>query len=188
MKESGNRITTRKSALLSLRNHMVYFDVLGILLVTANFIVVSSASKPNQGIVAAIFNVALQVGGSVLGLAIMTAVAPGMDERYGSQQSHPVGQLSEIGYQSVYYSCISLCRIGLFFSLFAIKIPDDSSFSKQSNPSVPDPLEIPLKPLTQPSHTMSGAIQDPTKTSERQQDFTQPGDKIPLEPAVRDPT
>ena len=126
---------------------ILYIGGLGWVYITANFVIVSSASKSDQGIVAAIFNVALQVGGSVLGLAILTAVAQGIDKKFGAGQSHPNGQLSQIGYQSVYYSCVILCGVGLFLSLFAIKIPDNSSFGLKNGPPAPTPIEIPLEPL-----------------------------------------
>lgn len=123
---------------------ILYIAGLGCVYITASFVVVSSATKSDQGIVAGIFNVALQVGGSVLGLAILTAVAQGVDSRFDSGQ-HPSNQFSQIGYQSVYYSCIVLCGIGLFLSLFAIKIPESSSFTPVKIPAAVIPAEIPLE-------------------------------------------
>ncbi|KAM0803216.1 major facilitator superfamily domain-containing protein [Usnea florida] len=143
---------------------ILYIAGLGWVYITANFVVVSSASKSDQGVVAAIFNVALQVGGSVLGLAVLTAVAQGIDKKYGIRQPHAEGQLSEVGYQSVYYSCIILCGIGLFLSLFAIKVPDSSSFGKRVPPA-PTPLEIPLEPLNDKSQVENGAGQDSSRVS-----------------------
>lgn len=142
---------------------ILYIAGLGWVYITANFVVVSSASKSDQGVVAAVFNVALQVGGSVLGLAIVTAVAQGIDQKYGIKQSHPDGQLSEIGYQSVYYSCIILCGLGLFLSLFAIKIPDNSSFATNGSPLAPISGEMPLKPRTHNSSVENRAGQDPSE-------------------------
>ena len=139
---------------------ILYIAGLGWVYITANFVVVSSASKSDQGVVAAIFNVALQVGGSVLGLAILTAVAQGVDERYGKKQSHTDGQLSEIGYQSVYYSCVILCGLGLLLSLFAIKIPDSSSFVNKSSTPPSNPMAIPLEPLTIRTQAPGRADQD----------------------------
>ena len=102
---------------------ILYIAGIGAVYITANFVVVSSASKSDQGTVAGVFNVALQVGGSVLGLAVITAVAQGIEEKYGDA-SLPAGALSNIGYRSVYYSCLILCVIGLFISLFAIDVPE----------------------------------------------------------------
>lgn len=100
---------------------ILYIAGLGVVYITANFVVVSSAAKSDQGAVAGVFNVALQVGGSVLGLAVLTAVAEGINSRFG----HVAGaELSEVGYQSVYYSCIILCAIALLVSLLAVKVPD----------------------------------------------------------------
>ena len=96
---------------------------LGVVYVTANFVVVSSPSKSDQGAVAGIFNVALQVGGSVLGLAVLTAMADGIDARFGEPGAED-GGLSEVGYRSVYYSCVILCGTALLVSLFGVKVPE----------------------------------------------------------------
>ena len=136
---------------------ILYIAGIGWVYITASLVVVSSTSKSDQGVVAAIFNVALQVGGSVLGLAILTAVAQGIDKGFGVGQPHPNGQLSQVGYQSMYYICVILCRIGLFLSLFAIKIPDSSSFGKKSGPPAPNPVEIPLEPQINTSQVGNGA-------------------------------
>ncbi|KAL7269490.1 hypothetical protein RUND412_007853 [Rhizina undulata] len=104
---------------------ILYISGISVVYTTANFVVVSSATKSDQGIVAGIFNVALQVGGSVLGLAVLTAVAAGIDHRYGDAGSSDAGGLSLVGYRAVYYSCIILCGLGLVVSLFGIKIPGD---------------------------------------------------------------
>lgn len=144
---------------------ILYIAGLGWVYITANFVVVSSASKSDQGVVAAVFNVALQVGGSVLGLAILTAVAQGIDKKFGIGQSRPNGQFSQVGYQSVYYSCIILCGVGLFLSLFAIKIPDSSSFGKKSGPPAPNSVEIPLEPLNYTPQERNGAVQNSARVS-----------------------
>ena len=101
--------------------------------VTANFVVVSSASKSEQGVAAGIFNVALQVGGSVLGLAVMTAVAQGVEKAYGDGVSYH-GAYTQVAFQSVYYSCVVLCGVGLLLSLFAIEVPENmrGSYWKRS--------------------------------------------------------
>lgn len=101
---------------------VLYIAGIGAVYITANFVVVSSASKSDQGAAAGVFNVALQVGGSVVGLAVLTAVAQGIEKTYGDADL-PQGELSDIGYRSVYYSCVILSGMGLFLSLFAIKVP-----------------------------------------------------------------
>ena len=103
---------------------ILYIAGIGAVYITANFLVVSSASKSEQGVAAGIFNVALQVGGSVLGLAVLTAVAQGVDKDYGDIDSSN-GAYTQIAFQSVYYSCVILCGIGLLVSLFAIEVPDN---------------------------------------------------------------
>ncbi|KAE8397590.1 major facilitator superfamily domain-containing protein [Aspergillus pseudonomiae] len=101
---------------------VLYIAGIGAVYITANFVVVSSASRADQGAVAGVFNVALQVGGSVLGLAVITAIAQGIQRRYGDP-SLPKDAYGRIGYQSAYYSCVILCFIALLLSVFAIEIP-----------------------------------------------------------------
>ncbi|KAK8196382.1 hypothetical protein BKA81DRAFT_282007, partial [Phyllosticta paracitricarpa] len=102
---------------------VLYIAGIGAVHITANFVVASSASRSDQGAAAGAFNVALQVGGSVVGLAVLTAVAQGMEKRYGDKNL-PAGELSRVGYQSVYYSCVVLCAVGLLISIFAIEVPE----------------------------------------------------------------
>lgn len=102
---------------------ILYIAGIGAVYITANFVVVSSASRSDQGAAAGVFNVALQVGGSVLGLAVLTAVAQGMQKKYGDGEV-PSGEFGDVAYRSVYYSCVILSGIGLFLSVFSIQVPD----------------------------------------------------------------
>lgn len=99
---------------------ILYIAGIGAVYITANFVIVSSASASNQGAAAGVFNVALQVGGAVLGLAVLTAVAQGIDKH----STHDGNGLSHVAYQSVYYSCLILCGVGLLISVFAIEVPE----------------------------------------------------------------
>jgi MFS family permease len=119
---------------------IMYIAGIGAVYITANFVVVSSASRSDQGAAAGVFNVALQVGGSVLGLAVLTAVAEGIVRKYGDADPPP-DQLSDVGYKSVYYSCVILSAIGLFLSVFVIKVPEGmhgSIWKKKVNEGVTD--------------------------------------------------
>lgn len=102
---------------------ILYIAGIGAVYITANFVIVSSASRSDQGAAAGVFNVALQVGGSVLGLAMLTAIAEGIEQSYGDPQL-PKGRLSGIGYRSVYYSCILLSGVGLGISVVGIEVPE----------------------------------------------------------------
>ncbi|EPE32051.1 MFS general substrate transporter [Glarea lozoyensis ATCC 20868] len=102
---------------------ILYIAGIGTVYITANFVVVSTATKSDQGAAAGVFNVALQVGGSVVGLAVLTAVAQGMERKYGGGDVTD-GGLTHVGYQSVYYSCVILCVVGLGLSLFAIDVAE----------------------------------------------------------------
>ncbi|KAK7539989.1 uncharacterized protein J3D65DRAFT_550645, partial [Phyllosticta citribraziliensis] len=88
-----------------------------------NFVIVSSASRSDLGAEAGVFNVAFQVGGSVVGLVVLTAVAQGVEKGFGDDIL-PAGELSRIGYQNVYYSCVVLCAAGLLIRFFAIEAPE----------------------------------------------------------------
>lgn len=118
---------------------ILYIAGIGTVYITANFIVVSSASRSDQGSAAGVFNVALQVGGSILGLAVFTAIAQGIEKKYGDPHTL-VGTLSHVAYQSVYYSCVILCLIGLILSIFFIQVPDSMKGSMwKRNPGVEAP-------------------------------------------------
>lgn len=66
------------------------------------------------------FNVALQVGGSVVGLAGLTALAEGVEERYGDGR----GAVGEAGYRGVYCGCLGLCVVGLVVGAFGVDVPE----------------------------------------------------------------
>lgn len=66
------------------------------------------------------FNVALQVGGSVVGLAGLTALAQGVEERYGDGRMI----VGEAGYRGVYYGCLGLCVVGLVVGAFGVDVPE----------------------------------------------------------------
>lgn len=58
-----------------------------------------------------------------MGLTVLTAVAEGIEEDHGNRDLAR-GELSDVGYRSVYYSCIILSGIGLLLNVFAIKLPE----------------------------------------------------------------
>jgi hypothetical protein len=71
---------------------------------------------------------AIQVGGSVFGLAILAAVAQAMNRKYGENESPEKG-LGDVEYRSVYYSCMILSVVGLFLSIVVVKVLDGMSGS-----------------------------------------------------------
>ena len=58
-----------------------------------------------------------------MGLAVLTTVAEGIEKDHGNRDLTR-GELSDVGYRSVYYSCLVLSSIGLLLSVFAIKVPE----------------------------------------------------------------
>ncbi|EFQ93266.1 hypothetical protein P3342_003101 [Pyrenophora teres f. teres] len=119
---------------------ILYIAGIGAVYITANFVLVSSASRSDQGAAAGVFNVALQVGDSILGLAVLTAVAEGIEKKYGDANL-PQGELSGIGYKSVYYSCVILSGIGLFLGVFTIQVPASMRGSMWKKPEASTPTE-----------------------------------------------
>lgn len=91
---------------------ILYIAGIGMVYITANTVVVSSANKGEQGAAAGVFNVALQVGGSVVGLAVLTVVDKAVAGKYGS----------EMGWRVVYYCCVGLCAVGLGIATFGVRI------------------------------------------------------------------
>ncbi|KAK0663856.1 Puromycin resistance protein pur8 [Lasiodiplodia hormozganensis] len=99
---------------------ILYIAGIGAVYIAASVVVVSQASRSDQGAAAGVFNVALQVGGSVLGLAVLTAVAEGV----GGGGEGPGGGIGEEGFKAVYWACVGLCGVGLVVSVFAIEVPE----------------------------------------------------------------
>lgn len=83
--------------------------------ITANIVVVSSAVRSDQGAVAGVFNVALQVGGSLVGPAMAQGIG-GRDARDGG--------LELVGFSTVYWACGGLCGIRLLVILCAVEVPE----------------------------------------------------------------
>lgn len=124
---------------------ILYIAGIAAVYITANFIVVSAASKSDQGAVAGVFNVALQVGGSILGLAVLTAMADSINLHYGGKDAS-IDHISQIGYQSVYYACTALCGIALILSLFAIKVPESMRGSIWKKTDKPEQAPVVVAP------------------------------------------
>lgn len=117
---------------------ILYLLGIGCVYFTSNVLVVSAATKSDQGVAAAMFNVAVQVGGSVLGLAVLTAVAQGITKRYGDG----VEKVGQVGYRAVYYSCAILCVVGFFISVFGIEVASKNPGARPSVQEVADAHEM----------------------------------------------
>lgn len=111
---------------------ILYIAGVGWVYIAANFIVISSAPKSDQGAVAGVFNVAVQVGGAVFGLAVLTAVHDGVIKGHHGDAS----SAALAGYRAVYYGCMIISAIGLLLSLVFIK-PPVKALAPLVAPSVP---------------------------------------------------
>ncbi|OJD33173.1 mfs transporter [Diplodia corticola] len=105
---------------------VLYIAGIGAVYVAANVVVVTGASRSDQGAAAGVFNVALQVGGSVVGLAGLTAVAEGVGgggSGGGAGSSGKGGVIAEEGFRAVYWACVGMCVVGLGVSVFVVEVP-----------------------------------------------------------------
>ncbi|KDQ18863.1 hypothetical protein BOTBODRAFT_477605 [Botryobasidium botryosum FD-172 SS1] len=93
---------------------ILYIAGVGWVYIAANFVVISSAPKADQGAVAGVFNVAVQVGGAVFGLAVLTAVHDAVVKKTGDALA---------GYHAVYYGCMVISAVGLVLSLLFVRPP-----------------------------------------------------------------
>ncbi|OMP81789.1 Drug resistance protein, partial [Diplodia seriata] len=103
----------------TLPGSVLYIAGIGAVYIAANVVVVSGASRSDQGAAAGVFNVALQVGGSVVGLAALTAVGEGVG---GGGEGG--GEIGVEGYKAVYWACVGLCVVGLGVSVLAVDVPE----------------------------------------------------------------
>ncbi|KAI8623057.1 aminotriazole resistance protein [Xylariaceae sp. FL1651] len=79
--------------------------------------VVISASAEDQGSVAGVFNMALNVGGAVLGVALLTVIANGVASMNGGDQ---LLEARLRGYQAAYYGAVAWAALGALISLYAV--------------------------------------------------------------------
>ncbi|KAJ6563929.1 major facilitator superfamily domain-containing protein [Mycena capillaripes] len=100
---------------------ILYIAGVGTVYLVANFVVVGSAKPEEQGTVAGVYNMSLQVGGAVLGLAVLTAVQNGVTNSQGGPGD---AHARLLGYRAAYYGAIALAASGAVFSVFAIRSVD----------------------------------------------------------------
>lgn len=110
---------------------ILYMAGICIVYVTANFVVVSIALPEDQGTAAGVFNVALQVGGSILGLVVLTEIAQALDD--SNMDTAADTRISESGLRAVYYTCIVLSGVGLLLSVCAIGYLEIALTSKKED-------------------------------------------------------
>ncbi|KID84427.1 Major facilitator superfamily domain, general substrate transporter [Metarhizium guizhouense ARSEF 977] len=79
-----------------------------------NVTVVASAPSATQGTVSGVYNMFLNVGGAVVGVALLTVISNTVTSNEGGK-THPGALLA--GYRAGYYASIAMTGIGVFASL-----------------------------------------------------------------------
>ncbi|KFG77667.1 putative aminotriazole resistance protein [Metarhizium anisopliae] len=79
-----------------------------------NVTVVASAPSATQGTVSGVYNMFLNVGGAVVGVALLTVISNTVTSNEGGK-THPGALLA--GYRAGYYTSIAMTGIGVFASL-----------------------------------------------------------------------
>ncbi|KAI0419622.1 aminotriazole resistance protein [Xylaria grammica] len=79
--------------------------------------VVISASAQDQGSVAGVFNMALNVGGAVLGVAVLTVISNSVADQHGGTL---VVEARLRGYQAAYYGAVAWAALGTLVSIYSV--------------------------------------------------------------------
>ncbi|KAF2971663.1 hypothetical protein GQX73_g1883 [Xylaria multiplex] len=79
--------------------------------------VVISASAEDQGSVAGVFNMALNVGGAVLGVAVLTVISNSVADQHGGSL---LVEARLRGYQAAYYGAVAWAALGTLVSIYSV--------------------------------------------------------------------
>ncbi|KAI1348882.1 aminotriazole resistance protein [Xylaria sp. FL0043] len=79
--------------------------------------VVISASAEDQGSVAGVFNMALNVGGAVLGVAVLTVISNSVALQHGGST---LVEARLRGYQAAYYGAVAWAALGTIVSIYSV--------------------------------------------------------------------
>ncbi|KIL88594.1 hypothetical protein FAVG1_07839 [Fusarium avenaceum] len=90
-----------------------YISGIGTVYFVGNVTVVATASKETQGTVSGVYNMFLNVGGAVLGVALLTLVSNTVTSSKGGESSSSA-RLD--GYRAGYYTCVGMSALGFAMS------------------------------------------------------------------------
>ncbi|KAH7015652.1 aminotriazole resistance protein [Ilyonectria destructans] len=100
---------------LCLPGMILYIAGVGTVYFVGNVTVVATATEALQGTVSGVYNMFLNVGGAVLGVAVLTVITDSVTSNKGGKQSSDA--VLE-GYRAGYYSAIGMSAIGLLLAVF----------------------------------------------------------------------
>ncbi|KAM5343579.1 hypothetical protein ACJ41O_012116 [Fusarium nematophilum] len=113
---------------LCLPGMILYIAGVGTVYFVGNVAVVAAAAEELQGTVSGVYNMFLNVGGAVLGVAVLTAICDSVTSAEGGKEN-PQALLD--GYRAGYYGAISMAGIGLIAALFFPGEKDEGSKQEQ---------------------------------------------------------
>nr|POE79795.1 drug resistance protein [Quercus suber] len=98
-----------------LPGEILYIAGIGTVNFVGNITVVATAKKEFQGTVSGIFNMFLNVGGAVLGVALLTAISNAVTNAQGGSRN---ARAALHGYQAGYYTMVGMAGVGIFVAMF----------------------------------------------------------------------
>ncbi|OJJ96301.1 hypothetical protein ASPACDRAFT_47071 [Aspergillus aculeatus ATCC 16872] len=94
---------------------ILYIAGVGTVYFVGNVSVVATAKKEQQGTVSGVYNMFLNVGGAVLGVAVLTVISNSVASNHGGVEN-PRAALD--GYRAGYYGAIAMAALGVVLSFF----------------------------------------------------------------------
>ncbi|RAH48785.1 MFS general substrate transporter [Aspergillus brunneoviolaceus CBS 621.78] len=94
---------------------VLYIAGVGTVYFVGNVSVVATAKKEQQGTVAGVYNMFLNVGGAVLGVAVLTVISNSVTANHGGEEN-PRAALN--GYRAGHYAAIAMAALRVVLSLF----------------------------------------------------------------------
>ena len=98
---------------------ILYITGVGTVYYVGNVVVVGSAKPEDQGSVSGVYNMCLNVGGAVLGVAVVTVVANSVTDGKGG-----VGKAGARlkGYRAGYWACVGMCGVAGMVSVWGMRV------------------------------------------------------------------
>ncbi|KAF9636612.1 aminotriazole resistance protein [Lasiodiplodia theobromae] len=97
---------------------ILYITGVGTVYYVGNVVVVASALAKDQGSISGVYNMCLNVGGAVLGVAVLTVIDNSVTANNGGQKD---AQARLDGYRAGYYGAIFMCGLAIILSVLAIR-------------------------------------------------------------------
>ncbi|XWW97294.1 hypothetical protein V2A60_005276 [Cordyceps javanica] len=121
---------------LCLPGEILYIAGVGTIYFVGNVKVVATAKAEEQGTVSGVYNMFLNIGGAVLGVAVLTVISDSVTSNQGGKDN-PSARLD--GYRAGYYGTVGMAIIGFITAFFFYDSPvlEDS----KKSPVVEENLE-----------------------------------------------